>query len=147
APSVKQVLATTADALEDLARAGATVYVSYSPGDVDWHRGPSYGRMNSLFGVTHQLDVGLIDRIEDDVVELTFTQAFRGLSRGTTLSWRAAGSEHSRAYLPVVPAGAEVIATDAHGRPAILRRRLGDAGGAGDIILCTYPLEHMAART
>jgi endo-1,4-beta-mannosidase len=145
APSVKQVLATTADAVEDLARAGATVYVSYSPGDVDWHRGPSYGRMNSLFGITHQLDVGLNDLIEDEVVELTFTRDFGGLTRGATLRWRAAGSEHSRAYLPVIPAEAEVIATDAHGRPAILRRAL--APGPGDIILCTYPLEHMAAVT
>jgi endo-1,4-beta-mannosidase len=151
APSVKQILATTADAFEDLARAGATVYVSYSPGEVDWHRGPSYGRMNSLFGVTHQLDVGLNDLIEDDVVELTFTRDFGGLTRGTTLRWRAAGSAHSRAYLPVVPTGAEVIATDAHGRPAIVRRPLGENGhrenSGGDIIFCTYPLEHMAAVT
>jgi hypothetical protein len=43
APSVKQGLATTADTLEQLTRGGAAVYVSYSPGDVDWHRGPSYG--------------------------------------------------------------------------------------------------------
>jgi endo-1,4-beta-mannosidase len=157
APSVKQVLATTADAIEDLARAGATVYVSYSPGDVDWHRGPSYGRMNALFGITHQLDVGLNDLIEDDVIELTFARDFGGLPRGATLRWRAAGSAHSRAYLPVVPSGAEVIATDAHGRPAILRRPLGTGGtpatggagtsGSGDVILCTYPLEHMAAVT
>jgi endo-1,4-beta-mannosidase len=154
APSVKQVLATTADALEQLAADGATVYVSYSPGDVDWHRGPSYGRMNSLFGITHQLDVGLADPIEDDVVQLTFAADFGGLPQGTTLEWRAAGSAHSRAYLPVVPAGAEVIASDARGRPALLRRRLASTteGGAtgndgGAIILCTYPLEHMAAVT
>jgi endo-1,4-beta-mannosidase len=171
APSVKQVLATTADAIEELARAGATVYVSYSPGDVAWHRGPSFGRMNSLFGVTHQLDVGLNDYIDDDEVELTFTRDFGGLTRGATMRWRAAGSAHSRAYLPVIPAEAEVIATDAHGRPAILRRALGTGGSAdtgsadtgsstgtgsgsagasdraGDIIFCTYPLEHMASVT
>jgi endo-1,4-beta-mannosidase len=149
APSVKQVLATTADAIEDLARAGATVYVSYSPGEVDWHRGPSYGRMNSLFGIAHQLDVGLNDLITDDVVELTFTGNFGGLASGATLRWRAAGSEHSRAFLPVIPVEADVIATDAHGRPAIVRRRLGSTAQhrGGDIILCTYPLEHMAALT
>ena len=81
APSVKQVLATTADALETLAQGGATVYVSYSPGDVDWHRGPSYGRMNSLFGIIHHLDVGLNDPIEDDVVELTFSTCRRRPNR------------------------------------------------------------------
>ena len=109
--------------------------------------------MNSLFGITHQLDVGLNDFIEDDVVELTFTRDFGGLTRGATLRWRAAGSVHSRAYLPAIPAEAEVIATDAHGRPAILRRPLGTGSSAGandsagDIIFCTYPLEHMAAVT
>jgi endo-1,4-beta-mannosidase len=143
APSVKQILAPTANALEVLAEKGACVYVSYSSGDVAWHRGPSYGRMNDLFGVRHQLDVGLADTITDEVVELTFTRDFGGLPRGTTLAFRAGGSEHSQAYLPVVPTTAEVIATDGRGRPALLRRQ----AGRGSLILCTYPLEYMAAVT
>ena len=143
APSVKQILAPTANALEELAEKGACVYVSYSAGDVAWHRGPSYGRMNELFGVRHQLDVGLADTITDEVVELTFTRDFGGLTRGTTLAFRTAGGEHSRAYLPVVPTTAEVIATDAHGRPALLRRQ----AGRGSLILCTYPVEYMGAVT
>ncbi len=143
APSVKQILASTAGTLERLAESGACVYVSYCAGDVAWHRGPSYGRMNDLFGVRHSLDVGLADAITDEVVELTLTRDFGGLTRGTTLAFRAAGSEHSRAYLPVVPTTAEVIATDAHGRPALLRRQ----AGLGSLILCTYPLEYMAAVT
>ncbi len=143
APSVKQVLAPTAGILEQLAEAGACVYVSYCAGDVAWHRGPSYGRMNDLFGVRHSLDVGLADPITDDVVELTFTRDFGGLTRGTKLTFRAGGNEHSRAYLPVVPTTAEVIATDGHGRPALLRRQ----AGLGSLILCTYPLEYMAAVT
>jgi endo-1,4-beta-mannosidase len=143
APSVKQILAPTADVLEDLAGQGAHVYVSYSSGDVAWHRGPSYGRMNDLFGIRHQLDVGLADPIEDDSVELTFTRDFGGLTRGSTLTFPARGSEHSRTFLPAVPVAAEVIATDAHGRPALLRRAVGD----GALILCTYPLEYMAALT
>src|ERR1700761_3949631 len=72
APSVKQFLAPTAAALEDLAERGACVYVSYCAGDTGWHRGPSYGRMNDLFGVEHQLDVGLSDHVEDAEVQLTF---------------------------------------------------------------------------
>jgi endo-1,4-beta-mannosidase len=143
APSVKQLLAPTAAALENLAERGACVYVSYCAGDTGWHRGPSYGRMNDLFGVEHQLDVGLGDRVEDAEVQLTFARDFGGLARGTTLTFPAAGSEHSRAFLPVVPAGAEVIATDAHGRPALLRRPAGD----GALLLGTYPLEYMAAVT
>jgi endo-1,4-beta-mannosidase len=144
APSVKQLLATTAARLEELASSdGATVYVSYCSGDVSWHRGPSYGNMNQLFGVTHQLDVGLANRIEDDTVQLTFTRDFGGLPRGATLDFKAAGSEHSRAYLPLTPTTAEVIATDGHGRPALLRRQV----GRGSLILCSYPLEYMAALT
>jgi endo-1,4-beta-mannosidase len=143
APSVKQILAPTAEALQDLAENGACVYVSYSAGDVSWHRGPSYGRMNDLFGVRHQLDVGLANPIEDDVIHLTFTRDFGGLPRGATLAFQAGGGEHSRAYLPVVPTTAEVIATDSRGRPALLRRQV----GRGSLILCAYPLEYMAAVT
>jgi hypothetical protein len=99
--------------------------------------------MNDLFGIQHQLDVGLADPIEDAEVQLTFTRDFGGLTRGTTLTFPAAGGEHSRTFLPAVPVTAEVIATDAHGRPALLRRRV----GAGALILCTYPVEYMAAVT
>ena len=143
APSVKQILAPTADVLQDLADKGACVYVSYSAGDVAWHRGPSFGRMNDLFGVRHQLDVGVADPITDDIVELTLTRDFGGLTSGTTLSFRVGGNEHSRSYLPVAAATAEVIATDQHGRPALLRRQ----AGRGSLILCTYPVEYMAAVT
>jgi endo-1,4-beta-mannosidase len=143
APSVKQILAPTAAAMRQFAEAGACVYVSYSAGDVSWHRGPSFGQLNDLFGVRHQLDVGLADPITDDVVLLTLTRDFGGLTRGTTLAFRVAGSEHSRSYLPVVPTTAEVIATDAHGRPALLRRQ----ADRGSLILCTYPVEYMTAVT
>jgi len=44
------------------------------------------------------------------------------------------------------PAGAEVIATDARGRPALLLRRTGPQD-RGSLILGTYPVEHMAALT
>ena len=49
----------------------------------------------------------------------------------------------ARSYLPVDPAGARVVAIDAHGRPALLRHALGD----GSTVLCTYPLEYMASQT
>jgi hypothetical protein len=99
--------------------------------------------MNEIFGVEHQLDVGLANRIEDDIVQLTFSRDFGGLPRGTTLDFKAAGSEHGRAYLPVTPTTAEVIATDSRGRPALLRRQ----AGRGSLVLCCYPLEYMAALT
>jgi endo-1,4-beta-mannosidase len=143
APSVKQLLAPTAAALERLAADGSCVYLSYSAGGSEWHRGPSYGRLDETFGVRHQLDVGLVNPVEDDVAVLCLERDFGGLPRGTTLSFAVAGDQHSRAFLPVEPAGAQVIATDARGRPALLLRRI----GRGSLVLGTYPVEHMAALT
>ena len=128
APSVKQLLAPTPAVLERTAAEGGCVYVSYSPGETSWHRGPSYGRLNELFGVRHQLDVGMSDPIEDDVVTFRLHRDFGGLAAGTILTFQASGGGHSRGFLPVEPAegdGAEVLATDACGRPALLIRRAG----------------------
>ncbi len=89
----------------------------------------------------HQLDYGLNNPIDDDVVELTFTEELGGIAAGEVLRVRAGGNEHSRAYLPVEPRGARVVAVDGHGRPALLRHPV----GAGEVVLSTYPLEHMAS--
>ncbi|MEV7086035.1 cellulase family glycosylhydrolase [Streptomyces sp. NPDC093085] len=142
-PSTKQLLAPSWYRLEELAHGGATVYVSYSPGAHDEQRGPWYAHLNRLFGVRHLLEYGLVDPIEDDTVELTLTRPLGTLAPGDTLSFRTAGTASSRAFLPVEPDGAEVVAVDGRGRPALLRR----ATGAGAMVLCTYPLEHMASVT
>jgi hypothetical protein len=76
-------------------------------------------------------------------VKLTFQRRFGTIAEGTTLTFPVAGTEHSRAYLPVRPAGAEVVAVDQHGRPAVLRRSI----GSGSLVLCTVPIEHFAAAT
>lgn len=142
-PSAKQLLSPTWYELEDRARAGATVYVSYCPGRHDEQRGPWYAHLDELFGVRHQLEYGLVNPIEDEQVTFTFTRAFGGLPQGARLAFPAAGTSSSKVFLPVVPDGAEVLAEDAHGRPALLLRRVGE----GSVVLCTYPLEHMAAVT
>ena len=72
-----------------------------------------------------------------------FVEDFGELTSGTRLSFRVAGEPSARAYLPVDLAGAEVVAVDGYGRPALVRHTL----GAGQAVLCTYPLEYMAART
>jgi endo-1,4-beta-mannosidase len=143
APSLKQLTAPTWYRLEELAGAGATVYASYSHGAHGVQRGPWHSHLNSLFGVEHQLRYGLVDAIEDDEVEFTFTADLGDLVSGTRLRFRVAGTEHSRSYLPVVATDAQVLAVDAHGRPALLRRQV----GAGTVLLSTYPIEHMAALT
>ncbi|PRW63631.1 cellulase family glycosylhydrolase [Actinopolyspora mortivallis] len=142
-PSTKQLTAPAGYRLEELARDGAVVYVSYCHGVTPFQRGPWFAHLNRMFGVEHQLRYGLVDPVEHDEVELTLTTEFGGLSRGTTLRFAVAGNEHSRSRLPVRPAEAEVVATDQDGSPALLCRRVGQ----GWVVLCTYPLEHMADLT
>ncbi len=140
-PSAKQLTAPAWRDLAGFAERGAVVYVSYSPGNHRVQRGQWHGDLNGMFGVEHGLRYGLVDRIADDEVAVTFQAELGTIAEGTTLTFAAGGNEHARAFLPVRPAGAEVVATDRHGHPVLLRRR----AGAGHLVLCTYPLEGMAA--
>jgi endo-1,4-beta-mannosidase len=142
-PSAKQLLSPTWHQLEDLAAAGAVVYVSYSPGPHGVHPGPWYARLNGMFGVEHQLGYGAPAPAGGPDVTFTLTQDFGGLPAAAQLTFPAAGTGRSRSYLPVRPAGAEVLATDRAGHPALLLRRT----GPGALILCTYPVEYMTALT
>jgi hypothetical protein len=142
-PSTKHLTSPTWFQLADLARSGATVYCSYFLGVHQNQRGPWWPTMHELFGVRKLTRYGLVDPIEDDVVELTFTTGLGSICAGDTLRFRAAGNENARAFLPVEPDGAEVVARDARGRPAVLRNRL----GRGQTVLCTYPIEYMASVT
>jgi endo-1,4-beta-mannosidase len=140
-PSTQQLLAPSWLRLAELARGGAVVYLSYCGGDQDFHRGPWYAKLDDFFGVEHQLAYGLIEPITDDTVEFRFTEDFGGIRAGETLRFPVAGGPNARAYLPVEARGAKVVAVDGHGRPALLR----NAVGSGETVLCTYPLEHLAA--
>ncbi|MFE2496912.1 cellulase family glycosylhydrolase [Streptomyces scopuliridis] len=142
-PSTRQLTTRTRRDLERRARDGATVYLSFCSGEYPGTRGPWFHDLDGLFGVELQLSYGVAEPIEDNTLEMTFQEDFGTIAAGETLRFAVAGNEDSRAYLPVVPAGARVVATDAHGRPALLRHRL----GSGETVLATYPLEHMAART
>ncbi|MBZ2194966.1 glycoside hydrolase 5 family protein [Occultella gossypii] len=141
-PSVKHLLTTTWRRLEELAAGGATVYVSYCAGEGGWQRGPWWLEMNEIFGVEHQLRYGLADPIEDESVIAHAVADFGTVTTGTELAFRAAGTVNSRSYLPVRATDAEVLWQDGHGRPMLLRRRV----GSGQLVLGTYPLEHMASR-
>ncbi|MFD7292112.1 cellulase family glycosylhydrolase [Streptomyces sp. NPDC059897] len=142
-PSTRQLTTRTRRGLEERARAGATVYLSFCSGEHPGTRGPWFHDLDGLFGVEIQLSYGVAEPIEDDELAMTFTEDFGGVRAGETLRFAVAGNEDSRAWLPVVPDGARVVATDAHGRPALLVHEI----GAGRAVLATYPLEHMAART
>ncbi|MFJ6671710.1 cellulase family glycosylhydrolase [Actinosynnema sp. NPDC091369] len=142
-PSVKQLTAPTWRTLVERAEAGAVVYASYFVGEHRTQRGPWWPKLDETFGVVKQLRYGLVDPIEDDELRMVFQRDFGGIGAGEELVFRVGGTAESRAFLPVVPNGAEVVAVDGHGRPALLRHRVGD----GWLVLCTYPVEHMAAMT
>jgi hypothetical protein len=84
---------------------------------------------------------GLVDPIEDDVAQLTFERDFGSIKAGEMLTFRVGGGPNARAYLPVEVTDGQVVARDAHGRPAIVLR----PRGSGSMVLSTYPLEHLAA--
>lgn len=136
-PSAKQLTAPTWRYLEDQAERGAVVFVSYSAGDHSTQRGLWHADVNGMFGVEHQLRYGMTDPVADDEVAVTFVADFGTLGAGTTLTFRAGGNEHERVFLPVRATDGEVVAVDQHGNPVLVRKR--------QLVLCTYPLEAMAA--
>jgi hypothetical protein len=75
-----------------------------------------------------------------------FVEDFGEITAGTRLAFpharRVSGELNGRSYLPVDAAGAEIVASDGQGRPALLRNPL----GSGCAVLCTYTLEYLAAR-
>jgi endo-1,4-beta-mannosidase len=142
-PSAKQLTAPGWRALEGFAADGAVVYVSYCAGGHGSQRGPWYADLNGMFGVEHQLAYGLVDPIEDEEVVVTFVRDFGSIPQGSRLELRAGGNQHARSFLPVRPVTAEVVAVDQHERPVLLERRT----GGGRLVLCTYPLEQLAAAT
>jgi endo-1,4-beta-mannosidase len=145
-PSAKQLTAPGWRHLTERARAGAVVYASFFTGEHGVQRGPWWPKLDETFGVVKKTRYGLTDPIEDDELRMVFQRDFGGpggIRAGEELVFAVAGTEHSRSYLPVEPNGADVVATDAHGRPALLARPF----GRGQLVLCTYPVEHMAAVT
>ncbi len=142
-PSTKLITAPTVRDLLSAAQQGATVYLSYFAGSSMTQRGSWVPWLNEVFGIRHQLRYGLVDTLEDDHLVLTFVEDVGDLSTGTELRFHVSGNEGSRAFLPLEPAGARILAVDRLGRPALLERRI----GRGAMVLCTYPIEHMAAST
>lgn len=140
-PSVKQLTGPSWAQVQELARAGATVYASYCAGESGTQRGPWWIYTEEIFGVQRDLVYGLNDPIVDVVVEITFSADLGSLRTGDVLRFRAAGNAEARAFLPVVATDGVVVATDQHGNPAIVVK----SHGQGRTVLCTYPLEYLAA--
>lgn len=143
APSTKILTAPGLDRLGALAEAGATVYLSAFVGSTDNQRGPWLTDLEKLFGVRQRLRYGLANTIEDTRLAFEFVEQFGNIERGEVLWFPVAGTASARSFVPVELAGAEVVAVDGHGRPALLRHRL----GRGTTYFCAYPLEALAAET
>jgi hypothetical protein len=140
-PCAKLMMAPAVQLVLGFARAGATVYASYFAGSGRDQIGPWLPWLDQAFGVAHRLRYGVPDTVTADEVTLELVRDLGQLAAGTKLNFAVAGEGPARAYLPVEPAGAEVLAVDDRGRPALLRNR----AGQGWMVLCTYPLEHLAA--
>lgn len=141
-PSTKALTGPSWRRLHERAEAGATVYVSWFAGDTALQRGLWHSWPDEFFGITHALRYGLTEPITDDVVRLRLLAPLGDLAAGDELAVTTGGNAHGRSFLPLEPAAAEVLASDTHGRPALLRH----AVGRGAIVLCAYPLEYLALR-
>lgn len=142
-PSMKQLTGPSWTALTERVRAGATVYASAFQGVHATQRGLWWPDFDSRFGVRRKTRYGLVNAVSDDVVELTFARSFGSIPEGTTLHVPVAGNPNSRAFIPLEANGAEVIAVDQHGNPALLEH----TEGAGKWILSAYPFEYFASAT
>jgi endo-1,4-beta-mannosidase len=142
-PSTKALTAPGWRRLERLAEEGSTVLVSYFCGEVPAQRGPWHPDLDRFFGVAKRLRYGLNDPIDRATVTWTIQEPLGGLAPGARLSFRVGGTADGAAFLPVEATRARVYATDDAGNPALLVREV----GAGRIVLATYPLEYLAARS
>jgi endo-1,4-beta-mannosidase len=142
-PSAKVITAPGARELRRLAQAGACVYYSYFPGGTGTQRGPWVPWIDEFFGVRQRLSYGLNEPVTGETVTFRFTADFGPIPAGHRLEFPVGGNAHVRGLLPVEPAGARVVAVDDRDRPALLVNET----GSGRAVLCTYPVEHMAART
>lgn len=140
-PSTKALLAPTWTELQRRAEQGAIIYASYFNGVHDNQRGSWWPNLDEMFGVRKRLKYGLIEPIEGSSASIRFIQNFGEIATGTVLDFAVAGTESAKSFVPVEAVDAEVVAVDAQGRPALLRRRL----GSGAMILATYPFEYLAS--
>lgn len=141
-PSVKELAAPSWRQLVELAESGACIYTSYCAGESQSQRGPWWSATEELFGVRNDLAYGINDPVVDDLVEVRLLEDLGDLPAGTSLSFPAAGTENSRAFLPVTVTDGRVVAVDAAGRPMIVVKDHGE----GRAVLSTLPIEHFAAR-
>ncbi len=115
------------DSVKEYVQKGGAVYASVCAD-------AAIPEMEGLFGAR------LSDHTPEEEVTLTITAAFADLAPGEIFQYKPAGIRpHWPATLDL--SGGQVIATDQHGRPALVANTF----GKGKTLLCAYPIESYLA--
>jgi endo-1,4-beta-mannosidase len=115
------------DSVKEYVQKGGAVYASVCTD-------AAIPEMEGLFGAR------LSDHTPEEAVTLTITAAFADLVPGEIFQYKPAGTPpHWPATLDLY--GGQVIATDHHGRPALVANTFGN----GKTLLCAYPIESYLA--
>ena len=136
APNVQKLTAPFWDAIYRYVEKGGIFYCSY-------HYDMWIHIFERLFGAKHNLRFGLADMPQEQEIELKFIQDFFDISKNGRFVYQVNGYYKDRAFCPVTPTTAKVIAVDREERPAILLNSI----GKGSVIFSTYPLEYYLANT
>ena len=131
-PCLQQVTTQDVAHLERFVNGGGTVYLSY--GGEPW-----FPDLGAFIGAQPRIRYGLVEAPED-LLRVVLVRDFGDLTKGTELRVDARGDLRRRARLVCQPREAKVVATDSHGDPMVIERRL----GAGRVIFVTHPLEYYA---
>jgi hypothetical protein len=132
-PCLQQVTTEDAARVEQFARDGGTVYVSY--GGEPWF--PNFER---FVGARLLIRYGLVEALPAAAHQRTmqFIADFGDIPTGTELSFEVRGLPRRSARSRCEPAAAAIVAAEPGGEPVLLDHKL----GRGRVIFLTYPLEY-----
>ncbi len=136
APNVQKLTAPFWEAIYRYVEEGGVFYCSY-------HYDMWIHIFERLFGAKHNLRSGLPDIPEKEFIEIKFVEDFYEIAKNERLTYYVRGNIKDRAFCPITPNKAKVIAVDSDGRPAILLNSV----GKGAVIFSTYPLEYYLVNT
>jgi len=142
APNIQKLTAPFWEGIYRYVEEGGIFYCSY-------HYDMWIHIFERLFGARHSLRFGIADIPDGGKIEVKFIEDFFDISKNERFIYKV--NEHyrdsknavHRAFCPVTPTTAKVVAVDGEGRPAILLNSI----GKGKVIFSTYPLEYYLANT
>ena len=136
-PSTQKLLEPTWAAIEARVAAGATAYVSFFYSDHPFHQGMWWSGFPAATGLAHDLRYGIPD-LPDKRVTL-------GLRGGSISLNPPTDAPFAAAHLPIrVVSGAQVLADDQDGKPALTVKEHGPARGR--FFFLSYPWEYYLSR-